>query len=58
MKNLFKKFIICLLTIGTVSCTSQIKNGPAKVELKQKDGKYRLYVNGNEFYVKGAGCEF
>src|SRR5512144_1728705 len=31
---------------------------PAKVVMKQADGKYRLYVNGKEFYVKGAGCEF
>jgi hypothetical protein len=41
-----------------ISCSNNNSNGPAKVELKQKDGKYRLYVNGNEFYVKGAGCEF
>jgi hypothetical protein len=31
---------------------------PAKVELRQHDGKYRLYVDGKEFYVRGAGCEF
>jgi hypothetical protein len=31
---------------------------PAKVELRQQDGKYRLYVDGKEFYVRGAGCEF
>jgi hypothetical protein len=58
MKKLFKELIISLFSILVISCTSQVKNGPAKVELKQKDGKYRLYVNGNEFYVKGAGCEF
>ncbi len=29
-----------------------------KVELRQVDTKYRLYVDGEEFYVKGAGCEF
>jgi len=32
--------------------------GPAKVELRQTAGAYRLYVNGEEFYVNGAGCEF
>jgi hypothetical protein len=32
--------------------------GPAQVELKQTDGKYRLFVDGEEFYVKGAGLEF
>ncbi len=31
---------------------------PSHVELKNVDGKYRLYVNGEEFFVKGAGCEF
>ncbi len=31
---------------------------PAHVEMKNTDGKYRLYVNGQEFYIKGAGCEF
>lgn len=30
--------------------------GPSHVEMKQVDGKYRLYVNGQEFFVKGAGC--
>ncbi len=32
--------------------------GPAKVELKEEKGRYRLYVDGSEFYVRGAGCEF
>jgi hypothetical protein len=32
--------------------------GPAKVELKESNGKYRLYVDGREFFVRGAGCEF
>ncbi len=32
--------------------------GPSKVEMKEVDGKYRLYVNDEEFFVKGAGCEF
>ena len=32
--------------------------GPAKVTLEQHNGKYRLYVNGEEFFVKGAGLEF
>jgi len=45
--------IVVVLTIG-----AQLQAGPVKVELKQTDGKYRLFVNGKEFYVKGAGCEF
>lgn len=35
-----------------------LAEGPSHVEMRQVDGKYRLFVNGEEFYVKGAGCEF
>ncbi len=28
------------------------------MEMRETDGKYRLFVNGEEFFVKGAGCEF
>ncbi|SDM89543.1 glycoside hydrolase family 2 TIM barrel-domain containing protein [Kriegella aquimaris] len=31
---------------------------PAKVEVSQKGKKYRLLVNGEEFFIKGAGLEF
>jgi hypothetical protein len=45
-----------------VACQSKAKtgaqNGPKKVEVIQMDGKYRLSVDGKEFYIKGAGCEF
>lgn len=33
-------------------------NRPAKVELRQTDGKWRLYVNQKEFFIHGAGLEF
>jgi hypothetical protein len=59
MKNLL---IISCLFLLMVACQSKTKTdaqmGPKKVEVIQKDGKYRLYVNGKEFYIKGAGCEF
>lgn len=32
--------------------------GPSHVEMKKVDGKYRLFVNGEEFFVRGAGCEY
>ncbi len=32
--------------------------GPSKVELKNTNGRYLLYVDGKPFFVKGAGCEF
>ncbi len=31
---------------------------PSKVEVRESNGKYRLYVDGKEFFVRGAGCEF
>lgn len=61
-----KKLLVVSIFIAfimAVSCTNPAgkkekeKAGPAKVELREKDGKYRLYVDGEEFYVKGAGCE-
>ncbi|WP_372795358.1 glycoside hydrolase family 2 TIM barrel-domain containing protein [Lutibacter sp.] len=33
-------------------------NIPVKVELKNSDGKFQLYVNQQPFYIKGAGLEF
>ncbi|MGC9341072.1 MAG: glycoside hydrolase family 2 TIM barrel-domain containing protein [Bacteroidales bacterium] len=53
-----------LFTIMAYGCNSTGENrstsaeGSRKVELKQTDGKYRLFVDGKEFYVKGAGLEF
>jgi hypothetical protein len=32
--------------------------GPAKVELRQVDGRWLLYVNQQPFYIKGAGLEY
>lgn len=32
--------------------------GPAKVELQNVNGKFRLLVNNEEFYIDGAGLEF
>jgi hypothetical protein len=31
---------------------------PAKVEIRQTDGRFRLFVNGQPFYIKGAGIEY
>lgn len=57
--------IFCLILLG--SCKTDLTNrpsinlsanGPAKVEIRQTDGKYELMVNGEPFYIKGAGLEF
>jgi len=34
------------------------KSGPSHSELRNVDGNYRLFVNGEVFFVKGAGCEY
>lgn len=43
---------------GKQEFNDPMQEGPSHVEMKQVDGKYRLFVNGEEFFVKGAGCEF
>jgi len=61
-KNLL--VIIGLFTLMAYGCNSTGENrttsseGPGKVELRETDGKYRLFVDGEEFFVKGAGLEF
>lgn len=58
--------LILLLVIASVLATSCTNNNskdagigsPSKVELRQVGDKYRLFVNGEEFYVSGAGCEY
>lgn len=60
MKKILYLMIIMILVAG---CSSEKKNtskenGPRKVEVKNNNGIWRLYVDGKEFYIKGAGCEF
>ena len=32
--------------------------GPVKVEMLEQDGQYQLAINGEPFYINGAGLEF
>ena len=51
--------VLSLILSGNVLLAdSGAPAGPSKVELRKTGETYRLYVNGQEFYVKGAGCEF
>jgi len=54
--------VLAMLTLVLSGCNSGVKKENmytgSKVELKNVDGKNRLFVNGQEFYVNGAGCEF
>lgn len=57
-------FTILFMAMGMMACNStnsssdSAPEGPSHVEMRNTDGKYRLYVNGEEFFVKGGGCEF
>ena len=58
-----KKWALALLAGAMVagSCIAQETMkaaGPAKVEVRQTDGRWRLYVNHQPFFIKGAGLEF
>lgn len=60
-----KNWILLTIAAGFLlaSCkpkdaASGVQEGPRVVKVEQVDGLYRLTVDGNPFYVKGAGCEF
>ncbi len=52
--------MIIVVALCTMSCVSNSSdNGPVNVELKKNHLGYdRLFVNGEEFFVEGAGLEF
>ncbi|MFO7874536.1 MAG: glycoside hydrolase family 2 TIM barrel-domain containing protein [Bacteroidales bacterium] len=64
MKNLSVIIALFLIIAGCQNRQNESKTadpmeeGPSKVEMKEVDGKYRLYVDDEVFFVKGAGCEF
>lgn len=64
-----KSFIFVFFILAFIGCGDSEKanttenaestpEGPAKVELKNEEGNYNLYVNGEPFYINGAGLEF
>jgi hypothetical protein len=54
--NIIQLFI--LIVIMGACNTSPRKDAVSKVELKQNElNQWRIYVDGAEFFVKGAGCE-
>lgn len=60
----FSTIIFCLFCL--ISCaeapqkpaTETPIEKPAKVTLTNTDGKFQLFLNGEPFYIKGAGLEF
>jgi hypothetical protein len=65
--NSWKIFLLnwsLAFSVGVMAACSSLAqemvktNGPAKVELRQVDGRWLLYVNHQPFYIKGAGLEY
>jgi hypothetical protein len=48
--------ILSIIAVAQLNLFAQ--EAPAKVEIREINGKSRFYVNNVEFYVRGAGCEF
>ncbi len=62
MKNLVT-IVLCITLFGCNTkqpnpASTDNENSPAKVELKNTNGKFELLVNNTPFYIKGAGLEF
>ena len=61
MKN---SIFLSLLAALLLACTPKGETsqegaqGPVKVEIKQENGAFQLYVAGEPFWLKGAGLEF
>jgi len=47
-----------LFSCNTRTSKTDDNEAPKNVEVKHINGKYRLYVNDQEFYIDGAGLEF
>lgn len=49
----------CAVVVGNVTAQTDIKAlAPAKVEVRQTDGRWQLLVNRKAFFIRGAGLEF
>lgn len=60
MKILLQSALAIIILFLTASCDTNIRDGeqnPAAVELRKETAGFRMYVNGNPYYMKGAGFE-
>jgi len=55
--SMIRQVFFALIAISLLTaCAIQKKEEPSLVEVKKNDqGNYRLFVDGNEFFIKGAG---
>lgn len=64
MKTLHIRIISLMMIPGIFACNPKVEKDnimveqPSTVVIKKEDGKYRLYVNDELFFIKGAGLEF
>jgi len=49
--------LVSLFTACSLNSANPTGAGPAKVELKKNGDSYQLFVDGKEFFIKGAGLE-
>ena len=58
-RTLFTTFVAVLAASGSHAADPKPKAGlVAKVEVRKTADRYQLFVNGQPFYIKGAGLEF
>jgi len=55
-----KNIILLVMGLALFSCeqNKKLSVDPVKVTLEEEDGKFGLKVNGEPFYINGAGLEF
>ncbi len=64
MKRLYIITFIAFFVPGISGCNQNVSANdnkspqPTKAEIKKEGDKFQLYVNGEPFYIKGAGLEF
>jgi hypothetical protein len=62
VQHILVKWSLAVLAGALVACGCSAQEaakttGPARVELREKGGRWQLYVNQQPFYIKGAGVE-
>ena len=61
MRSLIYAFgLLVFVLLSSISCkpVDQQSSQARLVKLAQIDGRFTLTVDGEQFFVKGAGCEF